>query len=418
MIIGSVAAGDNLSAGRDAYNAGEYEKAYDLFSAAFRVNPAGIDENLALGDAAAKRKKFSHAVFAYDRVLMARPNHEKALLGKAAALLALGQTDEARDAYSTVLNATTDGTVRDSALNSIRQIDKSTRELVVHGKVFLSGVYDDNVNYGNDDDNISPSTPVLSKETAGMEGGLDLQAEYDMGRKDDWMLIGGMSFFDSWYDVAQDQEIADSRIHAGLRNSGKRNLFEIVGRGESMRYGGNTLVDIYGADGAWLFAAEKNQHFITCVTLESRNYDSEFDSTASMNDRDSIYAQVGETWKYCHGKKNNSVSLGVDLLSENARNDMNSYLGYRLRADGQVELPGGVITYAGGRYRFGKYDDPDLASGLDREDDRWDLLVGAKCQLTDRVWLDLYYLHVWNTSTVPAMEYDRNRVSLSAICEF
>jgi hypothetical protein len=74
--------------------------------------------------------------------------------------------------------------------------------------------------------------------------------------------------------------------------------------------------------------------------------------------------------------------------------------------------------YAGGRYRLAKYDAPAMFSAIDREDDRWDLLIGAKRQFANRVWLDLQYLHVWNTSTVPAMEYERNRISLSAIYEF
>ncbi len=413
LIIGSVAAGDDLSAGWDAYNTGEYEKAYDLFSAAFRANPAGVDENLALADAAAKRRKFSHAVFAYDRVLMAQPDHEKALLGKAAALMALGQPEEARDAYSIVLNGTADRAVRSSVLDTIKQIDKSARTLVLNGKVYLSGIYDDNVNYASDDLSVFP--PSQSEDTAGLEGGLDLRAEYDVGRRDGWMLVGGLGLFDSWYDKAQDQEVAEARIHAGLRNIGKRNLVEVVGRSEYLWYGGDPLVSIYGGDGAWMIAATKNHYFITRATLESRDYDSEFDP---LGGRDSVFAQVGEDWKYYFSNRNNNLSLGVDLLSEDAKMDVNSYLGYRLRLDGQVGLPVGVIAYAGGRYRFAKYEDPAMFSGIEREDDRWDLLVGVKRRFSDRAWLDLQYLRVWNASTIPGFEFDRNRVSLSAIYEF
>jgi hypothetical protein len=406
---------DLLSDGWSAYNKGNYEEAYDLFSKAFRADPGNVNANFALGEAAYQKKKYSHAVFAYNRVLMVQPTHEKALLGKAAALMALGQPDEARDAYSTVLNGTTDGTVRDSVMNSIKQIDKSSRVLVLKGKATLSGIYDDNINYGNDN-NIWPSTP--SQEAAGLEGGLDLRAEYDVGQKDDWVLISGLSLFDSWYNDAHDQEVANARIYGGLRNVGKRNMVEVVGRSEWLWYGGNPLVTIYGGDGAWLFAANKQNYFNTQVSLESRDYDSEFDPMTPMDDRDSIYAQVGETWKYYFSNRNNNLSLGVDLFSENAQNDMNSNLGYRIRADGQMELPGNVIMYAGGRYRLAKYDAPAMFSAIDREDDRWDLLIGAKRQFANRVWLDLQYLHVWNTSTVPAMEYERNRISLSAIYEF
>lgn len=413
LFMGHAAAGDNLRAGRDAYNTGEYEKAYDLFSVAFREDPANVEVNLALGDAAIKRKKFSHAVLAYDRVLMADPKNEKALLGKATALLALGQMEEARDAYNTVLNQTKEPAVRDSAQKSIQQIDQDSRELVVNGRAHLAGIYDDNVSYGNDD--YFSTSPRLSEETLGLEGGVDLRTEYDVGRKDDWMLVGGMSLFDSWYDTVQNKEVANARIHAGLRNTGTRNLVEVVGRSERFWFGSNPLVDIYGGDAAWMFAASKNLYWIARLTMESRDYDSNVDPNG---DRKSVYLQTGEEWKYFFSNRNNNLSIGVDLFSENAKKDQFTYLGYRVRVNGQMELPCGIMTYTGGRYRFAKYDDPSGFSTIDHEDDRWDLLVGAKRQLANGLWLDLSYLHVWNTSTQPDFEFDRNRVSLSAIYEF
>jgi hypothetical protein len=419
LLISGIAIGDELSAGWALYENGEYDQAYDLFSKAFRSDPSSVDSNFALAEAAFKRRKYSHAVFAYDRVLMVQPDHEKALLGKASALMALGQPEEAREAYNLVLDGTADAAVQGFVRDSIRQIDQSTRELVLKGRVHLSFIYDDNVNYGGDD--LTVFEPTESKETVGMEGGLDLRAEYDVGRKDGWLLVGGLALFDSWYDVAEDHEVANIRIHAGVRNVGKRNLVEVVGRGENLWYGGNPLVSIYGGDGAWMFVATKNHSFVTRATLESRNYDSDYDtgfiSMSPMDDRDSVYVRLGEEWKYHFSNRQNNLTLGVDLLSENAKANKYSYLGYRVRLDGQAALPGGVITYAGGCYRFTKYDEPDMA-GVYREDDRWDLLVGVKRRFVERVWLDLQYLHTWNTSSLPDYEFDRNRVSLSVIYEF
>lgn len=413
LIIGNIALGNNLDAGWEAYNAGEYDKAYDLFAAAFRANPAGIEENLALADAAVKRRKFSHAVFAYDRVLMTQPENEKALQGKAAALMALGQQEEAREAYRALLETTTDPAVRTSAQDSIKQIDKGLRELVLRGRVYLSGIYDDNVNYASDD--LAAFPPSESQDTAGLEGGVDLHAEYDVGRRNGWLLVGGLGLFDSWYEDAEEQEVSNARVYGGLRKVGKRNLVEVVGRGEYFWFGGDPLVNIYGGDGAWMFAANKNHYLITRATLESRDYDADADPFGT---RDSVYAQVGEEWKYFFSNRNNNLALGVDLLSEEAESGENSYLGYRLRVDGQVELPGGVIAYADGRYRFAKYDDLSFFQAVEREDDRWDLLVGVKRRFTERTWLDLNYLRIWNASNDPVFEFDRNRVSLTAIYEF
>jgi tetratricopeptide (TPR) repeat protein len=412
LMISRMAIGDDLSAGWAAYKTGEYEQAYDLFSKAFRADPSSVEANFALGEAAVQIKKFSHAVFAYDRVLMAQPDHEKAQLGKAKALLALGQAEEAREAYSALLSETSDEAMRSSAKASIKEIDRSTRELVLKGKAYLSGVYDDNVNYGADD-NLIPATSSIA--SGGVEGGLDILAEYDVGQKNSWMLVGGLGLFDSWYDEAPEQEVANVRGFAGLRSVGKRNIFEVVGRGEKMWYGGNSLVDICGADAAWLFAAAMRHHFITRATIENRNYDEAFDP---LDGRDSVYSIIGETWKYYFRNRNNNLAVGADLFSEDAKNNSNSYVGYRIRLDGQVELPGGLITYAGGRYRLGKYDDPAFLSTTDREDDRWDLFVGVRRKFGDRFGVDLQYLYVRNDSNEAFYDYDRNRVSLSGTLEF
>lgn len=412
LLVGSMAIGDGLSAGWAAYDRGEYSQAYDLFSKSFREDPASVEANFALGEAAVQIKKYSHAVFAYDRVLMAQPEHEKAQLGKAKALMALGQAEEARAAYSTLLSETTDDAMRSSAKASIKEIDRSTREFSFRGKAYLSGVYDDNVNYGADDNLIPFSDSIAS---AGLEGGLDVLAEYDVGRKNGWMLVGGLSLFDSWYDKAPDQEVANVRGFAGMRSVGKRNLVEVVGRGEKLWYGGSSLVNIVGADGAWLFAAASRHHFITRATLENRNYDEGFDP---FDQRDSVYGIIGETWKYYFSNRNNNLSLGGDLFSEDAKNNANSYMGYRIRLDGQVELPGSLITYAGGRYRLGKYDAPAFFGTTDREDNRYDLFVGVRRRFGDRFGVDLQYLYVRNDSNEASYDYDRNRVNLTGTLEF
>jgi hypothetical protein len=133
-----------------------------------------------------------------------------------------------------------------------------------------------------------------------------------------------------------------------------------------------------------------------------------------------VYSIVGETWKYYFRNRNNNLAVGADLFSEDAKNNSNSYLGYRIRLDGQVELPGGVITYAGGRYRLGKYDEPGtgIATDPDRDDNRWDLFAGVRRKFGDRFGVDLQYLYVRNDSNVAFYDYDRNRVSLSGTLDF
>jgi opacity protein-like surface antigen len=279
-------------------------------------------------------------------------------------------------------------------------------------KAFISGVYDDNINYG-DDDNFIPG--FQSKETAGLEGGIDLYATYDIGTRENWLLIGGFDLFNSWYEAASEQEMASLRGYAGARRPGRNSVFEIVGRAERLWYGHAALVDVFGSDMAFMQRLSSQDWLITSATLEQREYDAEFDPAGN---RDAVYARLGETWKHFFSTPNTYIGLGGDLLLEDANNNINSYLGYRIRLDGQMELPGSLLGYAGGRYRRLTYDDPDFGFMNEQEDDRWDVFIGAKRKLTDQLTMDLQYLHIQNDSNMALNDYNRNRLNLTATYEF
>ncbi|MBN2163823.1 MAG: tetratricopeptide repeat protein [Pontiellaceae bacterium] len=404
--------GGALDAGWAAYNQGDYEKAYDLFSDVFREDPANVDANYALGEAAYKKKKYSHAIFAYERVLMVEPGHAKALLGKARAEEALGQTQEALNTYAQVLSATSDKSIRSQAVAGQKSARGTIPRISTSVSISLAGVYDDNINYGSDN-NIFPAVP--SKETAGMEGRLNVLTTYDAGAMNNWMAVGGVNLFNSWYDVAPEQELADMRLFAGARKVGTKSLLEMVGRAERLWYGHAPLVDLYAGDFAYLRSISAVDWLTTSMSLEFRDFDADFDP---FGDRDSIYVVAGESWKHYMKNTKNHFGLGADALYEQADSDFNSFMGYRVRLDGQMELPSSVVGYAGGRYRVAYYDDPLFAGIDEREDTRMDFFIGAKKQLTESLQIDLKYLYVKNDSNNTTYEYERNRVNLTATYEF
>ena len=410
ILMADAARGVNLDPGWAAYKSGDYAKAYDLFLAKFRDDPANLEVNYALGQAAYRNKKYSHAVFAYERVLMAEPDHEKALLGKAQAQLALGQFEEARAAFAAVRSMTSDAAVRDEALSGLKAVAGALPKFDLSGNVYLSAIYDDNVNYG-DDKNLFPGVP--SKETAGFEGGVNLRGTYDLGPQQTWQLIGGINVFDSWYEGANGQEMADLRGYAGVRRTNDKTLLEIAGRIEHLWYGQSNLVDICGSDMAFMMGLSNTDWLTTTLTVEQRDYDAAFDTFGA---RDSIFLMLGESWKHFYGS-HSYISVGADLLREDAESGAFSYTGGRIRVDGQAELANAVCVYAGGRYRLMQYDDPGVAATDEREDDRFDLFIGAKRYITDRLLLDLRYLYVQNNSN-NGNEYERNRLNLTATFEF
>ncbi len=410
LFVGVGLAGQ-LEDGWAAYNSGEYEKAYDLFFKAFRADPGSIDANFALGKAAYQKKKYSHALFAYDRVLLSEPKDQKALRGKADVLLALGQEEEARVEYTALLKMDISPSMRADINKKVSAIDAKNREVKLKGELSITAFYDDNINFGPSDFILGS---VARDETAGIEVGVGISAEYDVGEKGGWQALGSASVLNSWLDSDTAQEARTIKLRAGVRKLKQRDLYEIVGRVEMVNYGHNSLVDIYGLDGAWLHAKTRDDYLITRVTVEHRDYDDGIDPN---NNRDSIYMSVGETWKHFFENRRNTVSLSADIFTENARLDSNSNNGFRLGIEGERELAGGVIAYATGRFRLTNYEDATFGNP-EREDQRWDLIVGARRRITKRCTLDLRHQYIRNDSNIAISDYNRHRTSLAAVFDF
>ncbi len=412
VLLGGMAYGADLEVGRAAFGRGDYEAAYNVFAEAFREDPSDLEINLALGEAAYMKKKYSHAVFAFERVLMAEPGNGKALLGMAQALQALGRTEEALEAFAAAEATGEDDAIRGEAYAELAAAVKRKSMFTATTEVSIAGIYDDNINYGTDNNLFPPGGE--SKETAGFEGSVNTYGTYDVGDRNNWFLIGGLGVFDSWYDVAPEQEVANVRGYTGVRRIGKESMVELAGRAERLWYGHSTLVDLFAADAAYLQTVSSSDWLKTSLTVEQRNFDKDFDPA----ERDSVYVSMGQSWNHSFGSKHNYVGLGGDLFCEDAKSGSDTYLGFRLRLDGQVELPGAVLAYAGGRYRMANYDDPDLFSTTERDDDRWDLVVGVKKSLSERLMLDLQAMHIRNDSNSAVYDYERNRVSLTATFKF
>jgi tetratricopeptide (TPR) repeat protein len=405
---------DLLEEGWAAYNQENYEQAYDLFSEAFRENPADVRANFALGEAAAKRGKYSHAVFAYDRVLMQEPAHQKARYGKANALLALGQEADARAEYAALLRMDLDPVVRERVAQTVKEIDGRNREVKLTGELSVSVFYDDNINFGPANDGTLVLPANQRDDAWGIEAGAGVRAEVDVGQKGGWTALGSASVLNSWHDSASAQELRTTKLRAGARKLEQRNLYEVSGRIEMLNYDHDSLVDIYGLDGVWLYAKTRDDYLITRVTIEHRDYD---DGVDPDNDRDSIYLKAGQTWKHFFENRRNTLSLGADLFTEEAERDVWSNNGFRLRIDGERELPLGIVAYAGGRYRLTNYEDA-FGTNPEREDHRFDLIVGARRQIAKNLSLDLRHQYIRNDSNVSVSDYKRHRTALTATLKF
>lgn len=60
-----------------SYNAGEFQKAYEMFETLSEESPANAEINFLLGRSALELKQYDNAAIAFERVLMMNPSHTR-----------------------------------------------------------------------------------------------------------------------------------------------------------------------------------------------------------------------------------------------------------------------------------------------------------------------------------------------------
>ena len=411
---------DPLNDGWIAYKKGNIEEAYDLFFNAFRANPSDPQINFALGEACIKKGKFSHAIFAYDRALNANPTHQRARYGKANALLALNQPEDARAEFDALLKQEIKPDVRKNIEQRIKKLDQASKRWKTDASVSVSVFYDDNINFGPAEDVVSTLVGTLQNNAPQKDAwGLGLSATgvatYDLGAKGSWRAIGGASIYHTSLDDAPAQELLYSRIFVGLRNIERDRMTELIARIDRLDYGHDHLLDTYGIDLSHLRALNAKNHLTGRLSIEHRD----FDTDTSSNSRDSIYSTASLSWKHLFANRRNHTEITAGLFSDYAREKVNRNCGFTLKAGGELELPARVIGYASGQYRATTYDDPQAGIFADeREDQQYTWITGIRRPISKHWTIDLQHRYIRNDSNLGLYDYARRLVTLTATCKF
>lgn len=94
---------DFFTDGKAQFEAGNYEKAYDLLNKAFLENPTNLDISFLLGRAAFEKGDYEGALMAYERVLIMTPEANRVKLELARTNLKLGSREMAKQYFREVL---------------------------------------------------------------------------------------------------------------------------------------------------------------------------------------------------------------------------------------------------------------------------------------------------------------------------
>lgn len=407
-------------AGMQAYNAGEYDRAYDIFSELFRKNPQNVQVNYGLGLSAAARGKLSHALFAFDRVLQVEPNNMRARLERARIYYSLGQYELARAEFSQVSGTRPPEQVQKNIGLFMEAMDRAERKYSFSARLDFRVVYDDNLNFGPAAatiDTLLGELEVLGDsrplEAWGLNTGVGAGGVYDFGERGGWLSYADAGFSQDIYDDAPRQEITMLQGGAGLRRFGQITLLELPVRFISLDYGHDDLVDMAGIYPSAVFMAASQWHLIGRLSLEDRNY--------KDNDlRDADFVQAAGTLRRLFDGGRASLSLNAGVFDENSDGDMFQNEGWTAGLSGDCRVSDWFTAYAGAQYRRSEYGAilyPDLQD-VPREDDQWQFIAGLRRELKKYWTVDLNHRHISNSSNFGLYDYDKNVTTVSTSLTF
>lgn len=415
------AGGVTLEEGWKVYDAGDYNRAYEIFSDLLRDNPENEKVNFAFGMAALSRGKLSHALFAFERVLMSNPDNQRARLELAWTYMAMEQYELARAEFQQVRDSHPPEQVLRNIDHYMTHIDKVTSPWSFTGQGQVGIFHDDNVNFGPASKTIETlvgDLEVSSNSRPQSAWGLSLcgavQACYDLGEKRYWQGEAGGTIYQNWMeDDASDLELGYYHAFLGLRRLGKTSLLDVPLKFDHLEYGHSSLMNIAGTDSSLLFAPSLDWNYVTRVSLEYRDY---YHETA----RDGTYARANQTVKRLFGLSRHSVSLSLGAFHEKCNDHSFANQGVEAGLAGELRLFSRNTLYTSADLKSMDYDEVLLADLQDeaRTDDQWQFMVGARRAMGRKWAVDLNYRHINNDSNFGLYNYERNIVAVSSILSF
>lgn len=409
-----------LAKGWQAYESGDYRQAFEVLSDAVRIYPGDEAINFALGQAAYAAGKLSHALFAYDRVLLLNPNNQRARLDKARTCFMMEQYEQARSQFLDVLETQPPADVDQNIRQFLDAIEERTCRYNWDSSVLTGVFYDDNINYGLASDLIDSEAGVLEVESSSLPGeawGLAWNAggnlRTELGERDCWSAAMGASAYMTFLNDYEEQEIGYYRVAAHMQWSDLRSYADFMLRGDHLDYGHSSLLNVTGFDPTWVYMIDSHWRSTTEATVEYRDYTGE-------TDRDALYCRLGEKGHFIFGEQMHSVSLGCNGFYEASENESYGNRGWEADAGIRFHLPLHLTLFSDLSYRQTRYHEelfPDLQSSP-RQDDMWQSMSGLEWN-SGGIWgIEFNYRRVHNNSNFGLYEYRRNVYTLNCLFRF
>jgi len=364
--------------------------------------------------------RFSHALFAFERVLMINPENHRARLELARTYTAMGLYDLARSEFQQVIDASPPETVTRNIEQYLKYIDNQTKVWGFNAQVVLSAFHDDNVNYGPSSHYISTVIGVLEvatnsepKASAGLSLGVSGEVTYDMGRHNHWLIRAGAVAYQNSLRDASESETAYAGGEIALRRLSPRTLLDLPLKFDHLEVGHDRFLLIAGIEPSLLFASSANWQYISKLYLQHREY-------RDGDTRDGPYFRFDQTVRRFFDGGRHSIGFTAAYYYEDARVNANDNHGMDLILSGEAGLLKRTWLYGMSEYQTATYRGKvmeDLQE-TDRRDHQLQFVAGLRQEISDRIGLNLNYRYVRNSSNFGLYEYDRNIFALSTYVFF
>ncbi len=379
-----------------------------------RADPANEELNMTYGLQCLAMERCSHAILAFQRVLLLNPANDRARLELARACFLLGQLDESRLQFERVLDGDPPPAVRrniEAYLNAIGRRQPGWR---FTGRVETGVLYDDNVNYG-------PSSQIIG--IAPVEIGTlwvdQLQLAPESVRESAWgafaagtllfsrqpregrpLSFGGYGRIEAnALEGASDYNLFTVQSGAGPRWQWERLAFDLPLRVEYLARGGSTLATVAGLAPGCHRQLTPRLALSLSANLDFRDY-------ADSSDRDGAFAALGLQTSLALGQRSRLLG-GARVLREEPDAAIWRNTGGEAFLGAMTRPLDRLTCFGNASFRVSEYDEREPLAPRDRRDEQAVFTAGASWLFPGGWGLNLQAQCTLCDSTFDLYEYDR-----------
>jgi tetratricopeptide (TPR) repeat protein len=365
---------------------------------------------------------YNEAVFALERVVVTTPKIIRPRLELARSYLKLNNKTAAIQEFETVLVLSPPAKVKEKVNAYLRELKNNKNQLVrksvVKRSMTFAVGYDDNINFGFDDQlidlpglGIIKLNPTSIRQGSGfIESKLQFQQKKLRNRQQGTFVIANLRHRD--YFKNGDFNLTDVDLRTGLLLYEKNRQYQFIVRDRPIFLGGKLYTNILGADviasqgmgvGNILsasFSAEKYDHKKIALADRARAYLTVNYDTQTSNLQHRISSYLGKEW---------ADEAGGKQFSRNIQG-----LGYKLTKNWDVNNK----SYLSMDFRHYKHQAASAVSPEKRDDDRIIISSGHEWQTTDKTAIVFSARHIRNKSNVNLYDANRNELKIGVRYEW